>query len=278
MNKNLLKLRDKVLNEQNGIMTFADVMHRDLLSKEINGLTEEEKKVVNVFESLEETSRFVSFKERKENKLEWPIENRLKNAYSQGVFKCMSWKGMPLFKTPADMALLNMLIWEIKPGCIVEIGSGAGTSAEYLSDITKVFNLNTAIVSFDNTQVLKNVERVTFLYGDCNDPTTFEGICSFISNDRPTIFLEDAHQNVEEVLKYLLCFAKPGDYFLIEDSGAKQKALSNILGAPGLLLDTKLLDFFGKNSTCCFDSIFKVTVDFLGRPLYNEYMLTQKGD
>ena len=48
---------------------------------------------------------------------------------SQGVFDCMQWRGMPLFKTVYDFSIYTMLLWALKPRTIIELGSGTGASA-----------------------------------------------------------------------------------------------------------------------------------------------------
>jgi cephalosporin hydroxylase len=58
---------------------------------------------------------------------------------SQGTTACLEWKGKPLFKTVFDYAMLPMLLWELKPATVFEIGSGAGASAIWMADTMKGF-------------------------------------------------------------------------------------------------------------------------------------------
>lgn len=258
----LNKVKEKV-SEQDNLLSYSDNFNRYLFSNEEHYLNSQELRAKNVFMSLT-NKRYQTYKERVEDTLEWPDDPRILNYYLQGVISSTKWKDTPVMKTATDLAVLNMLIWELKPGCIVELGSGNGSSAEYLSDITKIFNLDTQIVSFDIRPVTKKYERVNYFHGDCNSPDTFDCIKKFIDKDKPTLFIEDAHVNVSGTLKKLLTFAKPGDYFFVEDSATKQEDLKKILDVPGLYLDRHYLDFFGKNSSSSTNGIFKVTVDFLG--------------
>ena len=41
---------------------------------------------------------------------------------SQGTAACLTWKGAPLFKSVFDFAILPMLLWELKPATVFEIG------------------------------------------------------------------------------------------------------------------------------------------------------------
>lgn len=267
----LNKVNDKVINLQNNIWTFSDKLHHDIFSQEECFLTEQELKAKTVFISLTDDryQRYQTFSEYINDKTEWPDDPEIQKLYSQGVISCMKWKDAPLMKTTTDLAILNMLIWELKPGCIVEIGSGNGSSAEYFSDITQVYKLNTKIVTFDINPVQKQYERVSYNYGDCNNIETFNCIEKFIDKDKPTLFVEDAHVNVSGTLKKLLTYAKPGDYFFVEDGALKQKELQEVMSSQGLYLDRYYLDFFGKNSSSSMNGIFKVTFDFMSQDDYS---------
>ena len=51
-----------------------------------------------------------------------------------------------------------------------------------------------------------------------------------------------------------------GDYLIVEDSGKKQPEIVDFLSNAKntYKIDNYYLDFFGRNTTCCVDSIFKV--------------------
>src|SRR5262249_8992893 len=49
--------------------------------------------------------------------------------YSQGAGAVFRWRDVPCFKTNYDLAIYAMLIDELRPGTIIELGSGAGGSA-----------------------------------------------------------------------------------------------------------------------------------------------------
>ena len=58
---------------------------------------------------------------------------------SQGVKDCMTWKGNPLYKSVYDFSLFPIMIWDIQPKTIIEIGSGNGNSAIWMDDICKMY-------------------------------------------------------------------------------------------------------------------------------------------
>jgi hypothetical protein len=53
---------------------------------------------------------------------------------------------------------------------------------------------------------------------------------------------------------------KKGDYLIVEDSGVKQSEIIDFLynAKNTYKTDNYYLDFFGRNTSCCVDSIFKV--------------------
>lgn len=50
-----------------------------------------------------------------------------------------TYRGLPLIKTPFDFALYHLLLWNLKPKTIIEIGSFAGGSALWMGDILNTY-------------------------------------------------------------------------------------------------------------------------------------------
>jgi cephalosporin hydroxylase len=181
--------------------------------------------------------------------------------FSQGFTECMTWKGKPIFKTVYDMAILNMLLWELKPRTIIEIGSGNGSSAEYMEDMMSLFGSDFVIYSFDieNKESVKDTKHTRFLYADCNDLDTFlRSDIDYSTLPHPWLVVEDAHANVFNVLKFFNSFAVEGDYFFVEDTESKQEDIKNLMVVnKNLVLDKKYIDYFGPNMTCATNGILK---------------------
>jgi cephalosporin hydroxylase len=179
-------------------------------------------------------------------------------AMTTGVDECMHWKGMPLFKTVYDMAIYSMLIWQLKPAVIVEIGSGTGASAVWLADLLRLYGIDGHVISFDRRKPQVTADRVTFLQGDCwRIERDFDS--ALLSGARgPALLLEDAHVNVTAVLRYFHPLLRRGDYLVVEDSVGKREAILEWLRPhPDLYrVDCRYVDFFGQNATCAQDSMF----------------------
>jgi cephalosporin hydroxylase len=176
----------------------------------------------------------------------------------QGVLTAIYWAGRPLFKTIYDLAAYPMLIAELKPKAIIELGSGSGASAVWLADVAGAHGLNPQIISIDQRCAGAADSRVTFLNGDIADLKTL--LDPYISSlQRPWLVIEDAHVHIAEVLRYFDEHLCSGDYMIVEDSTPKRGELYQFASAaPGRYwLDTLYLDLFGQNTTCAIDSIFR---------------------
>jgi cephalosporin hydroxylase len=181
------------------------------------------------------------------------------NDAMQGVRECLQWRGIPLFKRATELGIYSMLIWDLKPSTIVELGSGLGASALWFADTTNAFGVSSRIISLDVTRPRTQTPLVTFLEGDCNDieaalPPELLGAC-----DHPWLVVEDSHINVGGVLRYLEAFLSLGDYLVVEDTWDPQKAAAldefmEVFGSR-FSVDTRYTDFFGRNATVCRDSI-----------------------
>jgi cephalosporin hydroxylase len=177
---------------------------------------------------------------------------------SQGVTQVPTWAGRPLFKTAFDCVIYPMLIAELGPRTIVELGSGAGGSAVWMADVAEAHGLRPRIVSIDLKPVDVEDRRVEFRRGDLNDVSAVLPPRDLAAFDHPWLVIEDAHVNVARVLAHLDSGMTAGDCLIVEDSFGKRAELRDFVEASrnAYLLDRKYLDMFGENSTCALDSIF----------------------
>ena len=180
---------------------------------------------------------------------------------SQGAWDCLQWRGLPLFKTVYDFAIVPMLLWELRPATIIEIGSGSGASALWMADLLQLFGIEGSVLSLDIAPPQIEHPKVRFIGGDCNRIAEAFPVMELIGFGHPWLVVEDAHVNVGGVLRHLHQQMRGGDYLIVEDSAIKAEALARFLveTRDAYRLDTRYSDFFGRNATAARDAIFRRT-------------------
>ncbi len=178
---------------------------------------------------------------------------------AQGAPSIMQWRGVPLMKTVFDYAIYPMLLAELKPRTVFEIGSGLGASAVWLADHLKMLGIEAHVYSVDIKPPELSHAGVTFYAGDCNTPDKLFPTEVLQNAPHPWLVIEDAHQNVDGVLGFFHNHLTSGDYLVVEDSEVKRNVLQQFTVAhPNeYKVDTKYTDYFGRNATCAGDSILR---------------------
>lgn len=217
--------------------------------------------VLNFWEQLlnSKSNRFSSYENRsKENCLLTGAKRTIVYQdllMSQGTHSLIKWKDLDVYKTAYDFVIYWMLISELKPNTIIEYGSGTGGSAIWLADISTAMGLDINVISYDIKPPNVTHPKVDFIGIDLEK--------DFIEEKQwpgKKLVIEDAHVNIKEVLLKTDLHLKMGDYLIVEDSEGKQSEIVDFLfnAKNTYKTDNYYLDFFGRNNTCCVDSIFKV--------------------
>ena len=166
----------------------------------------------------------------------------------------MHHRGILNVKSPMDLALYSMLIWELKPATIIEFGSFHGGSALWFADQLQSQLGAGAVHSFDlNPAAVSERARhpfITFHRADMRSPDTLDAEL-FRGLPHPWLVIDDAHVNVFNVLDWVSRFTTTGDYYVIEDvvAGLPADELGRLLAATNFLVDTFYWDNFGYNCT-----------------------------
>ena len=175
------------------------------------------------------------------------------------------YRDIPMLKHPVEIALYMRLIWEDRPGTIIEIGTQSGGAAAWMGDMLNLFGNPGRVVSVDlkppqPTYVPGNIQ---FLKGDANNigaTLTDEVLASF---PRPWLVIEDsAHTFVATlaVMRYFADRLKAGEHIVIEDFNASEmgqaddggpaKAIAEFLcERRDFEIDTRYCDQYGRNVT-----------------------------
>ena len=116
-----------------------------------------------------------------------------------------------------------MLITELKPNIIIEIGSGKGGSAIWLADMMKILGLEPKVYSYDINKPNINYPGVNFFKFDINNLNNKEEFPKSEEWTGVKLVIEDAHVNIPTVLNTIDNKLNKGDYFIVEDGDIKQK-------------------------------------------------------
>ena len=218
-------------------------MFNTYLEKNLNVLPKDKQADVK---NIREQNRYVSFSDRP-NTSHIHIDTFL---LSQGVKDCITWRNSRLGKSIYDFALYPMIIWENKPATILEIGSGEGASAIWMTDICKLYNLFTHVYSMDIDPPDVFYNGVTFIQGNSEE---IHSIFDVENLPHPWIIVEDAHVEVNKVISYFEKHMQIGDYMIIEDSWGKKGSTLEIPNT--LYVDAYYCDYFGLNATSAMNTI-----------------------
>ncbi len=257
--KHIIDIHLEKIESQDGTYTFFD----NAVSSHIKGINTNGIDYCHIYESLNNSkeNRFISYFERIIKTKNQSQLNGLPLLLSQGTHSLIKWKELSLYKTTNDLVLYWMILNELKPDIIIELGSGSGGSAVWMSDISKALGFKTEIYSYDINKPDFNYKDVNFIEFDINQINSNNGLPFIDSlNGKSKLVIEDAHVNVLSVLYTLDRFLEKGDYLVIEDSMVKHQEISKFLEKvqKTYKLDQFYLDFFGVNMSCSIDSIFKI--------------------
>src|SRR6202022_329657 len=128
-----------------------------------------------------------------------------------------SYRGIRLGKNPFDLALYQLLIWELKPRMIIEVGSGSGASALWFSDLLERFGVRARILSIDirPPNLPDRANNIRFIEGDGRNLAATLPAELLADLQHPLLLVEDADHTPETTLAALRFFDRisaPGDY------------------------------------------------------------------
>jgi len=165
-------------------------------------------------------NRFVKISQR-EDRSDFPIsiwDKLWEKAFLQ------SWNGILINKGVFELSVYPMLVKELQPQTIIELGAWNGGSAIWFADLLAVFQIEGSVYSIDVDLSLledkaKADSRIHFIQGDCNHMSAFLTSDFLSSLPHPWLIVEDCHVNTAGILAYFHHNGlQSGDYFIVEDT------------------------------------------------------------
>jgi cephalosporin hydroxylase len=185
------------------------------------------------------------------------------NTISEGHHK-VTYRGIKTIKCPFDYVIYQMLLFDVKPDLIIEIGTNHGGAALYMANMLDIIGegeIHTIdIKEYEINDLVKNHPRIKrFLGGyenyDLNLAKGFNRV----------MVIDDGSHTYGDVMSSLGIFkdiVSVGSYFIVEDgaldkiglgpqyNGGPNKAIFEFLDDnPNYVIDKNLCNFFGTNAT-----------------------------
>lgn len=176
----------------------------------------------------------------------------------------VTYRGIKMIKNPFDYLIYQMIINEIKPDLIIEIGTNHGGSSLYMSDMLDLIGkgeIHTIDITKYHMDPLildnKRIKRFTggFQSYDLKNAEGFETI--LVVDDGSHLY-----QDTYEILHKFKNVVTLNSYFIIEDGalihlnldkeygGGPVKAIEDFMRENNqFIIDRKWCDFFGYNTT-----------------------------
>lgn len=190
-----------------------------------------------------------------------------------------SYRGVPCFKNPFDLALYSLMIDRERPATLVEIGSAAGGSALWFADQCRARGLDTVVISVDIQPPLDVYDpTVTFIKGDVRSLESSRLPELLADCPRPLMVIEDGPHTFDACLGALRFFHEylhAGEYLIIEDGivgdlgyrslrrGPTRAIRAFMRTHPGSFeINRGLCDYFGRNVTWNTDGYLRRLASF----------------
>ncbi len=173
----------------------------------------------------------------------------------------------PMLKNPFDLALYPLLLAQLRPRTIIEIGSFRGGSALWFADTARNLGLKAHIHSVDVAPVTDLVDPdISFYKGSGRALAETFSDAMLGQLPRPWLVIEDADHQYQTTIAALRFFDRwlvAGDYVVIEDGiltamgaadaydGGPLRAIDDFLadGSDHYVVDRSYCDYFGENVT-----------------------------
>jgi cephalosporin hydroxylase len=179
--------------------------------------------------------------------------------------------GVPMLKSPFDLALYPLLLDRAKPRTLIEIGSHAGGSACWFAD--QAPGLRVWSIDLEPPSGITH-PAVRFLRGDARDLGAVLTADVMRAIERPLLVVEDASHvatATTAVLEFFDDWLRPGEFMVVEDGiltamraehayeGGPLRAIHEFITRTGgrYEIDRTLCDYFGTNVTWSVDGYLR---------------------
>lgn len=127
------------------------------------------------------------------------------------------WCGVPIIRHPDDIVLQQEIMWDLKPGCVIETGIARGGSLILSSTLLQMNGDKSRVLGLDN-QILEHAKfalkpwtkdgRIEIHQCDSTSKMAYKIVLNFLNGEsRPALLVLDSNHSHQHVLAELLLFA-----------------------------------------------------------------------
>jgi cephalosporin hydroxylase len=146
----------------------------------------------------------------------------LRIGWSLKYYHNFSWFGLPILQLPEDLLRLQEVIYQLRPGVIVETGVFRGGSLLFHATLCqalgegRVIGIDREIAAADREAIGRHLlgSRITLLEGDSTDPATVSQVAGLIGDAAPVLVILDSCHTKDHVARELECYSR----FVTKDS------------------------------------------------------------
>jgi len=179
-----------------------------------------------------------------------------------GHFK-VTYRGIPTLKCPFDYVMYQMIISELKPDLVIEIGTNFGGTSLYIADLMEAIGhgeVHTIDIEDRTEKTLKQHPRIKLFTNGWKN-YDLENTSKFLK----IIVIDDASHIYEDTLETIKTFSKiipVGSYLIIEDGIVSRLKRAKLLNGGPLraiedfmktndcfVVDNKYCNMFGEDTT-----------------------------
>ncbi len=141
------------------------------------------------------------------------------------LWENITWFGVPMWKLPNDIIIIQEIIFETKPEAIIETGTGYGGSALFYASILKLIGRGKVLTvdvrdDFKKYKDLNLVDYVLPFIGSSTDASIVRRIKE-LTDGRSTMVILDSFHSERHVFDELILYANlvsVGNYLIVEDT------------------------------------------------------------
>jgi cephalosporin hydroxylase len=140
------------------------------------------------------------------------------------TWETTKWAGVPVYKLPLDLWVMQEIIFETRPELIIETGVAAGGSTLFFAHLLDVAGSGRVVgVDIDLSKVHERVRshpRVTLIEASSSSPETVGRLRASAEGKRTMVILDSDHSaaHVAAELGELADLVSPGCYLIVEDT------------------------------------------------------------